>query len=88
MKTYRTGFLLALIGNIVLAVVLVGLWLHYRAAKPMTDVGKQDGRFHRAGFDGHVDGHASYVDRIAAGSGANLSATVAEHRGEDRCGRT
>ena len=37
MKTYRTGFLLALIGNIVLAVVLVGLWLHYRAAKPMSD---------------------------------------------------
>ncbi len=31
MKTYRTGFLLALIGNIVLAVVLVGLWLHYRS---------------------------------------------------------
>src|SRR5579859_2018223 len=37
MKTYRTGFLLALIGNIVLAVVLAGLWLHYRAAKPMMD---------------------------------------------------
>jgi RND family efflux transporter MFP subunit len=37
MKTYRTGFLLALIGNIVLAVVLVGLWLHYRAAKPMSE---------------------------------------------------
>jgi len=35
MKTYRTGFLLALTGNIVLAVVLVGLWLHYRAAKPL-----------------------------------------------------
>jgi RND family efflux transporter MFP subunit len=38
MKTYRTGFLLALIGNIVLAVVLVGLWLHYRAAKSMADM--------------------------------------------------
>jgi len=37
MKTYRTGFLVALIGNIVLAVVLVGLWLHYRAANPMGD---------------------------------------------------
>jgi hypothetical protein len=37
MKTYRTGFLLALIGNIVLAVVLVELWLHYRAAKSMAD---------------------------------------------------
>src|SRR5437660_12665369 len=34
MKTYRTGFLLALIGNTVLGVVLVGLWLHYRTAKP------------------------------------------------------
>src|SRR6267154_276612 len=35
MKTYRTGFLLALIGNVVLAAVLFGLWLHYRAVKPM-----------------------------------------------------
>src|SRR5216684_7204896 len=38
MKTYRIGFLLALIGNIVLAVVLVALWLHYRTAKPMSDM--------------------------------------------------
>jgi len=37
MKTYRTGFLLALIGNIVFVVVLVGLWLHYRTAKPVAD---------------------------------------------------
>src|SRR5467141_2739467 len=37
MKTYRTGFLLALIGNIILAVILVGLWLHYRAPKPRAD---------------------------------------------------
>src|SRR6266853_1845923 len=37
MKTYRTGFLLALIGNVVLAAVLFGLWLHYRAVKPMAD---------------------------------------------------
>src|SRR6266403_5340191 len=35
MKTYRIGFLVALIGNVVLGVVLVGLWLHYRAVKPM-----------------------------------------------------
>jgi len=27
-----------MIGNIVLAVVLVALWLHYRAAKPMSDM--------------------------------------------------
>ena len=38
MKTYRTGFLLALTGNIVLAVVLVGLCLHYRAAKQMANM--------------------------------------------------
>jgi RND family efflux transporter MFP subunit len=37
MKTYRNGFLLALIGNIVLAVALLVLWLHYRAAKPMAE---------------------------------------------------
>ena len=38
MKNYRTGFLLALIGNILLAIVLVGLWLHYRAGKSIADV--------------------------------------------------
>jgi Cu(I)/Ag(I) efflux system membrane fusion protein/cobalt-zinc-cadmium efflux system membrane fusion protein len=38
MKSYRTGFLLALIGNIILVVVLVGLWLHYPAAKPVADM--------------------------------------------------
>jgi len=37
MKTYRTGFLVALIGNAVLAVILVGLWLHYHSAKPMAN---------------------------------------------------
>ena len=34
MRTYRTGFLLALVGNMVLAVVLSGLWFHYRGTKP------------------------------------------------------
>jgi RND family efflux transporter MFP subunit len=34
MKTYRTGFLLAVVANLVLAGVLVELWLHYRGAKP------------------------------------------------------
>jgi RND family efflux transporter MFP subunit len=37
MKTYRTGFLLALIGNLVLVAVLFGLWLHYHTATPMAD---------------------------------------------------
>ncbi len=41
MKTYRTGLLLALVGNIVLAVVLVGLWFHYRAPKPGTNMKPQ-----------------------------------------------
>src|SRR5712671_6016476 len=37
MKTYRIGFLLALVGNVVLAAVLFGLWLHYRTATLMAD---------------------------------------------------
>jgi RND family efflux transporter MFP subunit len=41
MKTHRTGFLLAIVGNIVFAVVLVGLWLHYRGAKPASDMSLQ-----------------------------------------------
>jgi RND family efflux transporter MFP subunit len=41
MKTYRAGFVLALIGNIVLVVVLMGLWWHYRAAKPSAEAEPQ-----------------------------------------------
>src|SRR6267142_2119274 len=35
MTTYRTGFLLALIGNIVLVAFLAGLWWHYRVGEPV-----------------------------------------------------
>src|SRR3984893_8132650 len=41
MKTYRTGFFLALVGNIALAVVLVGLWFHYRVPRPAANVAPQ-----------------------------------------------
>src|SRR6266852_4734911 len=41
MKTNRTGFLLALIGNVVLAALLAGVWLHYRAGNPMADAQTQ-----------------------------------------------
>ena len=41
MKTYRTGFLLAVTGNIVLVLILAGLWWHYRSAKPAMDVTPQ-----------------------------------------------
>jgi Cu(I)/Ag(I) efflux system membrane fusion protein/cobalt-zinc-cadmium efflux system membrane fusion protein len=41
MKNYRTGFLLALVGNIVLAVVLFGLWIHYRVPKSGADMKPQ-----------------------------------------------
>ena len=33
MKNYRTGFLLTLTTSIILALALVGLWLHYRATR-------------------------------------------------------
>src|SRR5258705_12111983 len=35
MRTYRTGLLLALIGNIVLAAVVAGLWWHYHVGEPV-----------------------------------------------------
>jgi Cu(I)/Ag(I) efflux system membrane fusion protein/cobalt-zinc-cadmium efflux system membrane fusion protein len=35
MKAYRTGFLLAVIGNIVLLAVLAELWWHYRVGEPV-----------------------------------------------------
>ncbi|MGH9561019.1 MAG: efflux RND transporter periplasmic adaptor subunit, partial [Terracidiphilus sp.] len=37
MKTYRTGFLLALAGNILLVAVLAGLWWRHRVALPATN---------------------------------------------------
>jgi len=42
MRTYRTGFLLALIGNIVLIAILAGLWWHFRTSKP-DQPSKQEG---------------------------------------------
>jgi RND family efflux transporter MFP subunit len=33
MKTYRTGFLLAVLGNIALVLIVAGVWLHYRTPK-------------------------------------------------------
>jgi RND family efflux transporter MFP subunit len=41
MKTYRTGFLLAVIGNIVFALIVTGLWWHYRAPKPTMGIQHQ-----------------------------------------------
>jgi Cu(I)/Ag(I) efflux system membrane fusion protein/cobalt-zinc-cadmium efflux system membrane fusion protein len=32
MRTYRTSFIAALLGNILLIALVIGLWLHYRAA--------------------------------------------------------
>ncbi|HEX4076694.1 MAG TPA: efflux RND transporter periplasmic adaptor subunit [Candidatus Acidoferrales bacterium] len=42
MKSYRTGFWLALIGNIVLVLVLAGLWLHYHAANSASQAESQN----------------------------------------------
>src|SRR5438552_8357926 len=44
--------------------------------------------FHREGFHGRLDGHTPCIDRSTAGSGADLSAALAEYRGQDRQGRT
>jgi len=41
MKNYRTGFWMALVGNILFAVLLVGMWLHFRGAKPAADMEPQ-----------------------------------------------
>jgi RND family efflux transporter MFP subunit len=41
MKTYRTGFVLALIGNIVLILIASGLWWHYRYPRRATDLQTQ-----------------------------------------------
>lgn len=35
MKTYRTGFLLALVGNFVFAAILAGLWWHWRTPRTL-----------------------------------------------------
>lgn len=41
MKTYRTGFLLAVVGNIALATVTAGLWWHYRGLRAETSTKPQ-----------------------------------------------
>ena len=42
MKTYRTGFLLALTGNIVLVAIVAGLWWHYRSPQFGMDGARQE----------------------------------------------
>jgi RND family efflux transporter MFP subunit len=42
MKTHRTGFLLAVIGNIVFALVVAGFWWQYRAQKPAMNVQREE----------------------------------------------
>ncbi|HEV2315492.1 MAG TPA: FixH family protein [Candidatus Acidoferrales bacterium] len=42
MNTYRIRFALALIGNVLLAIVVAGLWLHYRRAKPASEAESQN----------------------------------------------
>jgi RND family efflux transporter MFP subunit len=42
MKTYRTAFVLAVVGNVALAAILAGLWWRYRASKSTTDVQEQE----------------------------------------------
>jgi len=44
MKTYRTGFVLAVTGNIVLALIIAGLWWHYRTQKPAMIVQQQNSK--------------------------------------------
>src|SRR5713226_4340155 len=43
--------------------------------------GDQGFEFYRAGFYGQLDGPTPCIDRSAAGSGADLSAALAEYRG-------
>jgi RND family efflux transporter MFP subunit len=37
MKTYRTGFVLAVIGNVALVAIVAGLWWHYQGSKRAMD---------------------------------------------------
>jgi RND family efflux transporter MFP subunit len=43
MRTYRSGFILALVGNIVLVGILVGFWWHSRPSKPATNEQSKQG---------------------------------------------
>src|SRR5215469_3221524 len=42
MRSYRTGFLLALAGNVILVGILAGLWWHSRTPKPNGQPKQQD----------------------------------------------
>src|ERR1700675_2607612 len=77
--------------------VLAGVdWKHLARGRPRWVVaplsrseadggcGNQKGEFYCAGFYGRLDGHSPCIDGSAAGSDANFTPTVAEHRGKDR----
>ena len=87
MKTYRTGFLLAVSGNIVLALILAGLWWHYRSPKPEMDA-KSQGMAASAA----QDSTESSVRQLPAQPRRHWCRckslpAIAEHRSEDRRGR-
>ena len=88
MKTYRTGFLLAVIGNSLLAIALVALWLHYRAGRPIADAQTKQAD------SAAQDSMATSTTAPPASTEAPLVPVqispqrLAEHRREDRYSRT
>ncbi len=42
MKTYRTGFFVAVAGNLALVAIVAGIWWHYQAPQPMATSKAQD----------------------------------------------
>jgi Cu(I)/Ag(I) efflux system membrane fusion protein/cobalt-zinc-cadmium efflux system membrane fusion protein len=69
MKTYRTGFFLALAGNILLVVILAALWLHFglrlphRAAKPAANAPAQSS-------------HGSAQDLMAGSAASSMQSSM------------
>ena len=89
MKTYRTGFLAWLSSETSCSrSCSLGCGCIIALAQPIADAQAKTSGFRRAGFHGHACGRTPCIDGSASGSGANLSATIAEHRREDRYSRT
>ena len=87
MKTYRTGFLLALVGNIVLIGVLAAFWWllpdWQNCGKRIIQTGKR-----RAQCVSKFPCGSSRTRRNTVGACAAFSAEIAEHRSEDQRSRT
>ena len=89
MKSYRTGFAVTLAINVLLAAALAYLWWRSNAVKTRGETAPQSASAPSSKAGGEeLPPAVSCLGRDAARAGSAHAPALAEHRGEDRPGRS